>query len=146
LIKRYEGEVALAWGQWEWYAQPVPRERVLWNPQYAARSRNVQALANLAKGEGCLIDQGEDLVAIGNTTILRTRRAQNGHWRLRGGAITLAELLFQFGKDFTIFELMFWYHHADKIVKKRPHAWGSQEVRDAANERKKTYGRYGQWH
>jgi hypothetical protein len=78
--------------------------------------------------------------------ILRTRRAQNGHWRLRGGAITLAELLFQFGKDFTIFELMFWYHHADKIVKKRPHAWGSQEVRDAANERKKTYGRYGQWH
>jgi hypothetical protein len=122
LLKRYEGEVALAWGKWEWSSQPLPRDKVLWNSQYAVRSRNLRALANLAKGEGSLIDDGEDLLAIGNTMILRASKAQDGHWRLCGGAITLAELRAQFGNQFIVSELMFWYHHAAIVVKKRPHS------------------------
>ena len=46
----------------------------------------------------------------------------------------MGELLAEFGDRFTVSELMFWYHNADKVVKKRPHAWGSDVVRDAALE------------
>ena len=55
----------------------------------------------------------------------------------------MGELLAEFGDRFTVSELMFWYHNASKLVRKRPHAWGSQEVRDAAHERRKAWGRYG---
>ena len=62
------------------------------------------------------------MLAVGNTTILRTNQNEDGHWHLEGGAITLAELFAVFGRFCTISELMFWYHNAPKVVRKRPHA------------------------
>ena len=69
-----------------------------------------------------------------------------GHWRLKGGAITLAQLLLEFGEHFTAQELFFWYYHATKVAKKRAHAWGSECPREAAKVRKQVYGRYGHRH
>ena len=48
----------------------------------------------------------------------------DGYWYLEGGAITLGELLAQFGDRFTVAELMFWYHNAAKLVKTRDVASG----------------------
>ena len=33
--------------------------------------------------------------------------------------------------------------HSEKLVGKRAHSWGSQDVRDVAQARYKAYGRYG---
>ena len=67
----------------------------------------------------------------------------DGHWRLKGGAITLAELFYRFGERFTGMELCFWYYHAPKLAKKRAHPMGSKLGRDAAWERQSTFGRWG---
>ena len=85
-----------------------------------------------------------DLLAVGSTTILRVKAGQRGHWRRRGVAITLFELFEQFGKDYTAYELLFWYRHSEKVVRKRAHSWASQEKKDAAHERLKEYS-YCHW-
>ena len=43
----------------------------------------------------------------------------------------------------TVAEVMLWYHQAPKVFRKREHAWGSKLVRAAAQQRHKSYGRYG---
>ena len=145
LCRCFEGEVALAWAVWRWSSSPLPRDKVLWNPQYGINKRGAYALAKLPRGSEGEFDDNVDLLAVGNTTILRTKKNCDGHWHRTGGAISLGDLLAEFGERFTVYELMFWYHNAPKLAKKRPHAWGSQDVRDAAQERKKAWGRYGHW-
>ena len=147
LLRRYEGEVALAWGEWDWVAALPPRDKRLWHPQYAknASQRKVLSAAfGASQGHGLAADN-IDLRAIGGTEILEAEPQGLGHWRRRGAAITLGELFYTFGKSFSAQELLFWYHHAEKLVKKRDHPHGSQDVRDAAQLRMKTYGHYGHW-
>ena len=62
---------------------------------------------------------------------------------MKGGGITLGRLFAIFGERCTAQELMFWYYHAPKLCKKRQHAWGSKDVRDAAKFRKETFGHWG---
>ena len=136
----------MAWEEWNWSPDPLPRDRALWIPQFSKKRTNARQLALIAQSPVCawpLVSQiavGIDLLAVGNTTILRTRRNEDGHWHLSGGAIGLAELFALFGRDYTVSDLMCWYHNAPKVVRKRPHAWGSPGVRDAAHERRKAFG------
>ena len=135
--------MALAWNHWKWSPEALPKNSLLWNVQYAISAKNAGALSRISPSNEEQINASVDLLAVGNTTILRSRKNEVGHWRLNGGAITLGQLLAEFGKDFTVCELMLWYHNAPKVVRKRPHPWGSGDVRAAAKERMKTYGRYG---
>ena len=139
--------MAIAREKWEYVARPLPRQVDVWDPQFATSYENYEALSKLthrrSPQDPNMIHDSEDLTKLGNTTILRTRAGDAGHWRLNGGAITLAELFHQFGKNYTVAELMLWYCQAPKMLKKRPHAWGSKDVRAAATERWKVYGRAG---
>ena len=85
------------------------------------------------------------LITGGETMILAngSHGPSGGHWRRYGGAITVGELFYEFGERYTAQELFFWYYHAEKLVKKRAHSKGSQEVREAAQLRFKTFGHYG---
>ena len=53
------------------------------------------------------------------------------------------ELFHSYGQTHSAQELFCWYHHAEKLVKKRDHAHGSKDVREAAQLRFRVYGRYG---
>ena len=89
---------------------------------------------------------GENLAAFGasgGSMILRPEFQGAGHFRLRGGVLTLAELFLHYCETFTAQELMFWCYHAPKVCKKRAHAWGSQTVQEAAQMRRAVYGHYG---
>ena len=68
---------------------------------------------------------------------------KDGHWHRKGRATTLAELFLAFGEKHTAYEIFFWYLHAEKLCLKRPHSWGSPDVRNAAHTRKRTYGHWG---
>ena len=149
LFRRYEGEVALAWSEWEWVRGPLPRDEALWHHQYARNAQQRRALnASLAAvGAGRPLEKftdDTDLVQFGNTMILAIRGEDvEGHWQRYGGAITLGHLFYQFGERYTAQELFFWYYHAQKLVKKRDHPWGSEEVQEASQLRMKTWGHYG---
>ena len=43
---------------------------------------------------------------IGDTTVLKTRINEDGHWHLKGGAINLSELFATFGPAFTVAEII----------------------------------------
>ena len=139
--KRFEGEVALAWNHWKRSPEALPRNSLLWNSQYAISAKYAGALSRISPSNEEQINESVDLLAVGNTTILRSRKNEVGHWRLNGGAITLGQLLVQIGKDVTVCELMLWYHKAPKVARKRPHPWGSDDARASAHERFKAYGR-----
>ena len=147
LINRHEGEVAKAWARWSYVPFPLPRDAVFWDPQFAASKENFEALKVLRFerdpwGDLC-VPLDVDLTKVGNTTILRTRDGDTGHWQLNGGGITLAELFYKFGEHYTVSELMNWYYNARKNLRKRKHAWGSADCRNASLQRWKTYGRPG---
>ena len=150
LLSRYEGEVALAWERWVYSGSGLPRDKALWDPQFATSAANRSNLAKMPReysnyfGDFGKFGNEVDLLAIGNTTILRTRENEHGHWYLqRGGAFTLADLFAKFGDTYTVSELMFWYHHAPKLVKKRPHSWANADRRAAAAVRHEATGHYG---
>ena len=48
LCRRYEGEVALASENIQRFAGPVPREKMLWHPQFCKRQAQVPAMTALA--------------------------------------------------------------------------------------------------
>ena len=140
------GDGAQAWGTWEWKGEHLPRDKVLWHPQYAKKEEQRAALGALEKkSTGDKIADDVNLVDMCGTTILQVPLDDTdvGHWRLKGGAITLAQLFLTFGPRFTAQELFFWYYNAEKVVKKRAHSWGSREVRDAAKMRQQVFGHYG---
>ena len=147
LVQRFEGEVALTWEHWTWESQPLPRNAEYWNQQFATNEKNFKALGNLrfeTDGYGnVIVHHTIELERVGNTTILRTEQGQRGHWHLSGGAITLADLFFKFGDNYTVSELMNYYYNSKKVCRKRAHAWGSPECRQAALQRYKSNGRYG---
>ena len=148
LVQRFEGEVALAWSNWTYVADPLPRDAGLWDEQYALNEENYKALKGICNSTvpgplGPVVDPGVDLAGLGNTTILRSMPGKAGHWRLNGGAISLPELFQKIGTRFTVSELMLWYYNAPKVLRKRRHSWGSAECRAAAFERLKAYGKYG---
>ena len=148
ICHRYEGEVALAWSRWQWNDGPLPREKVLWHPQFAKSDAQRKALSSFAARWPLAPDEPRfhetvDLESCCNTMIFQIRKGVVGHWRLKGGVITLMELFETFGAWYTAKELFFWYWHAQKVAKKRAHAWGSKDVRDAAQARFSAYGYYG---
>ncbi len=147
----------MAWGEWKCVHGPLPRDKVLWLPQYARKAQQRQALVSLAAvgptspGDSEKFADDADLKSYGDTMILADGGEFNGpqddgavgHWRRYGGAITLGELFMEFGEWFTAQELCVWYFHAEKLVKKRAHPHGSQGVRDAAQLRMQRFGHYG---
>ena len=150
LCRRYEGEVALAWSEWTWSPENLPRAVNLWQPQFATDEASMSKLVALSKAsknpssEQVFSDDVDSLlVAAANTTVLYAESPSGGHWRRRGNVITLAELLFAFGERCTVSDIMFWYCHAQKLVKKRRHPWANAEQRAAAYLRQKTYGHWG---
>ena len=129
---------------------PLPRDAGLWDQQLASDQENYAALGKVqnrmhrgTEWDQYLIDQSVDLTKVGNTNIMFARPGKDGHWHVNGGAITLAELFYKFGKEHTVAELMLWYHNAPKVLRKRQHSWGSPDVRAAAKQRMFTYGRPG---
>ena len=138
VLMRYEGEVALAWDEWDRAGGPLPRDKLLWPPQYAINVHQRQKLSSLAASgatpkPGDLFTDDVDLTSFGNSTILA--HTSGGHWRRRGGAITRGEVSHNFGERLNAQELFFSYYHAEKLCKKRAHAHGSEEVREAAQVR-----------
>ena len=122
MCRCYEGEVAIAYSEWDWSPEPVPRGAVYWHPQYAKSPAQRAALGALYReaviqGGGVVSDNINLHKDIGDTTIIR--HANVGHWRLEGAAVTLAQLFRDFGERFTAMEIMFWYFHAPKVAKKR---------------------------
>ena len=136
--------MALAWGQWIWSPENLPRAVNLWQPQFATDEASMSKLLALGKASTqASFSDDVNLVAAANTTVLYAESHDGGHWRRRGNVITLAELLFAFGERCTVSDIMFWYCHAPKVVKKRRHAWANKEQRDAAYLRQKTWGHWG---
>ena len=112
LCGRYEGEVALAWQNWQWSPYALPRDKALWDPQFSINNNSHYAFAKLPNGSNAEFGDNEfddnvNLLAVGNTKSLRARNNSDGYWYLEGAAITLGELLAQFGARFTVAELMF---------------------------------------
>ena len=148
LCRRYEGEVALAWGPWNWSKENLPRDVKLWDPQFATDEASTSKLVASLKASKNpssehVFSDDVDLVPAANTTVLYADSHFGGHWHRTGKAITLAELLYAFGQDCTVSDIMFWYCHAPKLVKKRRHAWSSAEKKEAAHLRKSTFGHWG---
>ena len=84
-----------------------------------------------------------DLGELGNATVLKTRPDEDGHWHLKGGAINLAGLFATFDPNCTVAEIMCYYYNSPKLLRKREHAWGSNENRAAGAQRMATFGRSG---
>ena len=153
--ERHAGEVALVWEGWDEFGagpsavgdDPLPRDARLWHPQFARKReqrKTLSELRQLRQDQNGQIPQGVDLrEQVGDTTILGWRAGSDGHWRLRGGALTLPMLWQQFGSLFTAQELLFYYQNCPKVAKTKAHAWGSREVRAAAWARWQTYGHWG---
>ena len=123
---------------------PPPRDAKLWHPQFARKREQAQTLSRLPQNWDGQVRESVDLrERVGNTTILHWREGFGGHWRLRGGALTLPMLWQKFGSLFTAQELMYYYQNCPKMVKPRPHPVGSAGVRASAWARKLTYGHWG---
>ena len=123
LFLHYEGEVAQAWDHWTYFDEPLPRNTALWHHQFGRTAAQRIALKNLGPMQGKRdYHANVDLDSIGSTMILYNDPNRFGHWRLNGGAITLPGLFYTFGMECTAYELMFWYWHAEKVVKKCDHA------------------------
>ena len=122
LFLHYEGEVAQAWDHWTYFDEPLPRNTALWHHQFGRTAAQRIALKNLGTMQGMRdYHANVDLDSIGSTMILYNDPNQFGHHRLNGGAITLPGLFYTFGMECTAYELMFWYWHAEKVVKKCDH-------------------------
>ena len=128
----------------------MPKDSGLCDPQFALTEDNFKTLKKIApntiagsRHREKRMHHSVDLVAVGNTTILRSEPGNSGHWRLSGGAVSLPMLFDAFDKEFTVSEIMLWYSNAPKVLRKKQHAWGSPECRAAAYQRLKTYGHYG---
>jgi len=152
LANAHDGEVVLAWEDWQHVPQGnLPREGRLWSEQFAINAAQRDRLRKLAKrcqgnpgGTKSVIPREIDLKQeIGSTRVFRPAVGGDGYHVVKGGVISLMEMFISFGERYTARELLFWYSHAPKLSRKRPHAWGSQEVRDAAVVRKAVYGHYG---
>ena len=53
LFRRYEGDVVLAWGEWEWVRGPLPRDKALWHPpRKAEQTRALTSMAAVGAGSG----------------------------------------------------------------------------------------------
>ena len=139
--------MALAWGHWNWDGSNLPRGVNLWNPQFATDQASLRQLVELQKAPKNPVSEHEfsddvDLLHAANTTVLYANET-GGHWYRTGKAITLAELLSKLGQRCTVSDIMFWYCHAPKLVKKRRHAWASADRKEAALLRYETFGHYG---
>ena len=134
---------------WDYFDDPLPRNEILWHPQFARTPQQGSAFDSFRRVQGKVDTAelaGENLAAFGASggcVILKPGHDLKGHYQLRGGVITLAELFLRYGECFTAQELMFWYYHAPKVCKKRPHSWGSKLVKEAAQVRKAVFGHYG---
>ena len=80
LCRRFEREVALAWGQWKWSPGLLRKNRLLWNVQYATSAQNADALNRLLRCNDGDIQGSVDLLDVGNTTILSSKKNEAGHW------------------------------------------------------------------
>ena len=110
LANRYGGKVALVWQEWEEFGagrsavgddQP-PRGARLWHPQFARKREQAEKLRRLPQDQNGQVPHGVDLrERVGDTTVLRWREGSDGHWRLRGGALSLSMLWQRFGCLFT---------------------------------------------
>ena len=145
--KRYAGEVAVAWANWNEEMSPLPRDAELLGQQWASDEANFKALRNLNRHVSTNASTGErlvspslDLTTLGNTNIIVNFPGENGYWHLNGGAISLPELFEQFGEHYTVAELFLWYHQAPKVCRRRVHAWGHLDVKAANLQRLETYG------
>ena len=134
-LKRYEGEVAFAWDNWNKSPSPLARDAELWDQQCASDETNYAALGKVnhhvvpgnASGE-MLIHQSLDLTTVGNTNIIIARPGVDGHWHVNGGAM------------YTVAELFLWYYQAPKVCRRRQRSWGHPEKIAASWQRLETYG------
>ena len=133
----------------------MPRDVNLWDPQFATDEASKEKLLGLQKASrrwplapnssSEVFANHVDLLPAANTTVLYAdpNRPRGGHWHRAGKAITLAELLYAFRHTCTVSDIMFWYCHAPKLVKKRRHPWANADRRAAAYARREAYGHWG---
>ncbi len=145
IVRRYEGEVAEIEGGWVIQDTPMPRKEAMWHHQFARGEAQRQALKDLQTQSAVGDKEFEDNVDVhelGSTTVLRFPRDGVGHWRRQAKVTVLARLFYDLGKEYTAQELLWWWLHAYKIVKKREHST-VPDRQAAAQIRKKKFGHYG---
>ena len=139
------GEVAEVQGEWEYSEESMPRNKALWHHQFALSQTQYwdlyQLKAHTAVGDELLPDTC-DVESFGDTTLLR-RHDQRGHWRRKAHVTVLAKLIWDLGQQYTAQELVFWWVHAKKIVKKREHPTSSPERTEASKLKKENFGGRG---
>ena len=75
------------------------------------------------------IDHPEDLLAVGRTSVLRPCEDGTDRHDIRQGMIiTLPELIWRFGREFTAMEIMHWWSRSQKLAVKREWPWGTKDV------------------
>ena len=124
-------------GEWEFVdgEQRPTNSKNAWHKQFAKTPSDRHILGSSLY----TIAQKADLCT--HTTVLA--KAEGGYRRRRGRAITLGELMMAVGKEYTLMEIYYWYHHAYRLCHKKDHPWGSQIVRDASKLRERETGRRG---
>ncbi len=142
--RRFEGEVAEIVGDWEIQDGPMPRKEAMWHPQFARGEAQRKALKDLATQSAVgdkEFEEEVDVHELGSTTMLRLRSDGVGHWRRQAKVTVLARLFYDIGKEYTAQELLWWWLHAKKIVRKREQP--TVPDRQAAGRLK--HERYGWW-
>ena len=105
------------------------------HPQFAITGEDRARWANRRRSAAGDCVTVAEAAATGNSTIMEfTVDGEEATFKV-AKVLSLPELFRWGAKRFTGLELYFYYNNCLKVVKKRPHAWSSQEKRDAVHLR-----------
>ena len=105
------------------------------HPQFAITGEERARWANRRRSAAGDCVTVAEAAATGNSTIMEfTVDGEEATFKV-AKVLSLPELFRWGAKRFTGLELYFYYNNCLKVVKKRPHAWMSQEKRDAVHLR-----------
>ena len=133
LCRKDGGSIAFIKDQWLHDPTPLEKLRVgcLWDPQFALNDAQYDALGKLKHNDwDWSIHKSQELLAVGSTRILRRCALPRkvGHEYRQGLIVTLPELIWWLGRDFTAMEIMHWWSRSQKLAVKREWPWGTKDV------------------
>ena len=105
------------------------------HPQFAIKKEHRNWMEKNRKSAAGDINHVRDAKWLGSTTLMQFTRDGRTATMTKAVVMSLPELFLWGGPDFTALELYFYYNNCLKLVKKRKHAWASQDNRDAAQLR-----------
>ena len=141
LFTKHMGEVAMVKPDERYLSQsPMVSRNGHWpatffHPQFAIKAEDRARWANRRQSAAGDFVTAAEAAKVGSTTFMDfTADGQEATFKV-ATVLSLPELFLWGAKRFTALELYFYYNNCLKVVKKRPHAWSSQEKRDAVHLR-----------